>query len=148
MTLRQLGWRQLAEAEEARSATVLRNLKTMGGELMRELQSVNRADVQQQAAVEQQADPLAKYDQAIILYEGIAAWSYSSKPTPQEIDSLDANTARWAATEIVKMGMPPIEQEIEDSFFGSQDSLTATAPMSQTIAVRAGLASTGNGSSA
>jgi len=42
MTFRQLGWRQLAEAEEARSATVLRNLRNMGGELLRDLPPARR----------------------------------------------------------------------------------------------------------
>jgi hypothetical protein len=147
MTFRQLGWRQLAEAEEARSATALRSMRSMGGELMRELQNINRDQVAEQAATETAADPMAKYDQATILYAGIAAWSYPSKPTPQEIDSLDAATARWAALEIVNLGAPPVDKEIEASFFGSPDSSMAT-PATQTVAVRAAVTSTQNGSSA
>lgn len=147
MTFRQLGWRQLAEAEEARSATGLRSIKNMGSEVFRELQNVSRTEVQEQAATEQAADPLAKYDQATILFAGIADWSYSDKLTRENIDSLDAATARWAALEIINMGQPPIDQEMEDRFFGSQDSSMAT-PATTTVAVRAALQSTPNGSSA
>lgn len=147
MTFRQLGWRQLAEAEEMRSALVLRNLKNMGGELLRDLQSINREQVTEQAAAQAADDPLAKYDQATVLRAGIAAWSYPERLTPDAIDSLDVATARWAAAEIIGLGAPPLEKEVETSFFGSQGGSMAT-PATQTIAVSAALGSTPNGSSA
>jgi hypothetical protein len=147
ITFRQLGWRQLAEAEEARSAAVLRNLKSMGGELLRDLQSINRSEAEQAAATQTAADPLAKYDQATILYAGIAAWTYSGKPTHEEIDSLDETTAKWAATEIVNLGAPLIEdKDLETRFFGSPDSSMAT-PSTQTVALGATLDLQTNGSS-
>lgn len=146
MTFRQLGWRQLAEAEETRSGSVLRNLKNMGGELLRDLQSMNRSEVDQAAAAAQQADPLAKYDQATVLRYGIAGWTYPEKLTVENIDGLDVATAHWAATFIINMGLPPMEKDIEDRFFGSQDSSMAT-PATQTVAVSAALVPQTNGSS-
>ncbi len=136
MTFRQLGWRQLAEAEEARSGAVLRNLKNMGGELLRDLQSMQRSEVDQQAAAQAQSDPLARFDQATVLYAGIAEWSYPEKLNRENIDALDGATAKWAALEIVNLGVPPVESDIEKSFFGSPDSSMAT-PATQTVAVGA-----------
>lgn len=147
MTLRQLGWRQLAEAEEMRSATVLRNLKNMGGELLRDLQNINREQVDAEAAAETTVDPLAKYDQATILKAGIANWSYPEKLNAENIDSLDTNTARWAALQIVELGAPPLEKDTEAAFFGSQGGSMAT-PATQTVAVAAALGHQPNGSSA
>lgn len=127
MTFRQLGWRQLAEAEEARSSTVLRGLKSMGGELLRDLQNMNRDQVEQEAAEKVADDPLLKLDQATVLLAGIAAWTYPDKVTPENINSLDPTTARWAALEIINLGAPPLEQDVEDRFFGSQSTSTVTA---------------------
>ncbi len=125
MTFRQLGWRQLSEAEETRSASVLRNLRTMGGELLRDLQGIgDRGKVEEEAAQTNAADPLTKYDQATVLRSGIAGWSYPEKVTPEAIDSLDAATARWAALQILEMGLPPIEKDAEQRFFGSQGGST------------------------
>jgi predicted component of type VI protein secretion system len=147
MTFRQLGWRQLAEAEEARSATALRSVKNMGPEVFASLQSVDRTRNDQEAAKQGAADPLAKYDQATVLRYGIASWTYPDKLNADSIDSLDVNTAKWAATEIVNLGMPPIEAETEDRFLPSHDSSMAT-PATATIALRAGLDLPTNGFSA
>lgn len=127
MTFRQLGWRQLSEAEEMRSATVLRNLRTMGGELLRDLQGIDRAKVEDEAATQTSADPLTKYDQAAVLKAGIAAWSYPEKVTAENIDALDAETARWAALQILEMGMPPLDKEAESRFFDSPAGSTVMA---------------------
>lgn len=127
MTFRQLGWRQLAEAEESRSATVLRGLKSMGGELLRDLQSLNRDQVDAEATTQTADDPLLKLDQATVLLAGIAAWTYPEKVTADNINSLDPATARWAALQIINLGAPPIEQDVEDRFFGSPPTSTVTA---------------------
>jgi hypothetical protein len=124
MTFRQLGWRQLQEAEDARSATVLRNLRNMGGELLRDLQTINRDQVQEEAQVQTATDPVAKYDQATILKYGITAWSYPEKLNADNLDNLDAATAAWAAGEIIRLGTPPAEVDVEASFLGSQNGST------------------------
>lgn len=147
MTFRQLGWRQLAEAEEARSATVLKNLKNMGVEMLTGLQNMNRAEVSADAAAVIADDPLAKYDQATVLYAGLSAWTYPEKLTRENIDTLDPVTAKWAATEIILLGAPPIEKDIEDRFFDSPTSSMAT-PATATVAVGATLGRQKNGSSA
>ncbi len=141
MTFRQLGWRQLAEAEEIKSGAQLRNIRhNMGAELLRDLQNMNRDQIDKDAAAQVKADPLAPYDQAAVLYAGIAEWTYPEKLTHDNIDALDGATAKWAAGEIIALGMPPLEQDIEDRFFGSRSSsMATTAPATQTIAVSAAL---------
>lgn len=96
MTLRMLSWRQLSEAREKRSAKVLKGLRDMGGELLRELQSADRKEIAEAAA-----DPLNDYDQATLLHTGITAWSYETPVSAESIDQLDEQTAEWAAREIV-----------------------------------------------
>lgn len=150
MTLRQLGWRQLAECQEMKQITSLRTFRGMG-DLLKSLQN-DKADLEAQAAADRaegkapEVDPLAKYDQATVLHFGVVAWSYPEKITPDNLDNLDEETARWAATEIVNLGKPPAEKDIEDRFFGSQDSSMAT-PATATVAMRAAMESIPNGSS-
>lgn len=151
MTFRQLGWRQLAECQEMKQITSLRTFRGMG-DLLKSLQN-NKADLEEQAAAdradgkEPEVDPLVKYDMATVLHFGVVAWSYPEKLNPDNLDALDEETAKWAATEIVNLGKPPAEKDIEDRFFGSQDSSMAT-PATATVAMKAAVGSIPNGLSA
>jgi hypothetical protein len=139
MTLRQLSWLQLVKAEEARSNAVLENLKVMGGDLLRDLQTINRDQVEADATREASDDPQAKYDRGTVLRAGIVDWDGPNYTEPLDptlpegarkkipvtgemIDSLDTATALWATREIIGLGRPPTEQEQEDSFFGSPNT--------------------------
>lgn len=152
MTLRQLSWRHLAEAQEAKAVGGLRQFRGLA-DVLTAIQSSNRTDTQQsadlqaKAAEQQAADPTAQYDIAIVLHYGIVGWSYPDKLNADSIDSLDAATAKWAATEIITMGKPAPEEELEERFFGSPDSSMAT-PATATVALQAALGHPTNGSSA
>jgi hypothetical protein len=145
MTFRQLGWRQLAEAQEAKAVSGLRTFRGMG-EVLTAIQNADRKQVQDAAATEQVADPLAKYDVATVLLYGIVKWTYPEKLNGESIQDLDEATATWAATEIVNLGKPATEAEAEDAFFGSRDSSMAS-PMTMTVATKATSESNPNGSS-
>ena len=107
ITIRQLSWRQRERASEARTDQVMGRLKSMGPDILRELQGAQaRPDVQ--AAT---ADPLTAYDKALVLQFGITAWSYGDKVKPDDIDELDEATADWAAREIIAFSSPPTEEQ-------------------------------------
>lgn len=109
----------------------------MGGELLRDLQNMNRDQVDADAATQTADDPLARLDQATVLLAGIVAWSYPDKVSPDNINALDAATARWAALEIINLGSPPLEAEVEDRFLHSQPTSTVTATTALSAALSA-----------
>lgn len=96
MELRLLGWKQLDEAKRARTKQSFANIKEMGGDIFKAIQSARSEDGA--AAV---ADPLAEYDLETVLIKGIVAWSYDEPVTPQSIADLDEKTADWAARVIL-----------------------------------------------
>ena len=103
LTIRQLGWRDLEAARQAQQRAAMRNVKDMGGDVLKVLR-----DARGQAEIAQaDADPLTAYDLGTLLHFGITGWSYTDdegKPvpvTPDTIDQLDEKTARWAALAIV-----------------------------------------------
>lgn len=104
LELRQLTWRQLKAAKAARQMEVLQSVRTLGGDLLRELQQMSQG-----AAA---GDPLAEYDQATVLIAGIAAWSYAEAVSPEAIDQLDPATADWALRELV--GLTPQGEEAKN----------------------------------
>jgi hypothetical protein len=132
MTFRQLSWVQLAEAEQARSSQVLRNLHDMGPELMTALQG---AQSPQQNATPQPAQQDAKdrLDQATVLKYGIAGWSYEEPVTPENVALLDVTTAKWALDEILHLGAPPLDAAIEQDFLRSQPISTAPQTLISTF---------------
>ena len=106
MELRRPSWRELEEASKVKTDEVFQRLRSMGGDLLRELSGVNR----EQVMAEAQRDPLQLYDMATVLRAGIAAWSYEAEVTPEALDSLDVLTAEWAAREILAPALPPSEE--------------------------------------
>lgn len=93
LELRALTWRQLKAAKAARQTEVLQSVRTLGGDLLRDLQQMSQGAAS--------GDPLAEYDQATVLVAGIAAWSYAEAVSPAAIDQLDPATADWALRELV-----------------------------------------------
>jgi hypothetical protein len=51
-------------------------------------------------------DALAGFDVDVLNRAGVVAWSYSDKPTAQEIEDLDDTTRRWLAREILEFSRP------------------------------------------
>jgi hypothetical protein len=131
ITFRQLNWVQLEEAERVRSASVLRNLREMGPEIMREMQGVQREAVEAAPTVAQ--DPLATYDRATLLKYGIVGWSYPEPVSAATIADLDTQTADWAARQIVDMHKTPSVEDQTVAFLlsnGSSTEKTSTPPPS------------------
>ena len=93
--LRLLGWKQLDEAKRVRTKQSFANIKEMGGDIFKAIQSARSDDG---AAV---ADPLAEYDLETVLLKGIVSWSYDEPVSPETIGNLDLTTAEWAARAIL-----------------------------------------------
>ena len=100
--LRLLGWKQLDEAKRVRTKQSFANIKEMGGDIFKAIQSARSDDG---AAV---ADPLAEYDLETVLLKGIVSWSYDEPVSPETIGNLDEQTAQWAARTI--LGIESVEQ--------------------------------------
>ena len=108
MVFRTLGWKQLEDASDARSIAAYTQVRAMGAEVYKSLESP--ADDTKTVA-----DPLNKYDRATLLRFGIADWSYTAPCEPAAFDLLDAVTAEWAAREILKPSLRSEEQQ-DDTF--------------------------------
>lgn len=104
--IRQLSWRQKEKASEAKTDSVLAWAKTMGAELMREIQSA--------ASRPATLDPADSYDKALVLRFGITDWSYETPLSPDAIDELDDVTAAWAVGEILAFSGPASEEEAKN----------------------------------
>ena len=106
MELKRLSWRQLEVAGEVQTDSMLKKLKTMGGDLVKALKEVGK---------EQEQDPLTKYDRGVVLKAGIKKWSYDAEVTDKNIDSLDEETAEWAFREILSLNRPRTEEEAKNA---------------------------------
>lgn len=106
--VRALRRKQLKAARKARQTEVFENLRAMGGELVRELQSLN-TDTEKRAEVDAAAkDPLTDYSVDDLIAAGIVAWSYGDAV---DADALDEQTAEWAARTILRLSGVRTEAE-------------------------------------
>lgn len=122
MSFRKLSWRKLEEAGNAVSDDAIAKIKVMGGEAFKAIQDLvdarERKDKTAEAAAEKEIgesldeaeqkvkDPLNKYDRGVLLRKGIIDWSYEGdKPTVENTDDLDEETAVWAARQILDLAM-------------------------------------------
>lgn len=97
ITIRRLSGKAIEEARREFS----RSIFTIYSAEMIERMQAKPSDPDEAAT---EASPLAGYDVATVLRCGITAWSYSKRPTPEQIDDLDEQTREWAATEILALG--------------------------------------------
>lgn len=105
LQIKMLNWRQLEHAEEVTAEKAFAQAKAAGGEVLRALREVERPKPAE-------PDPLAGYDIPTLLTEGLVGWSYGDgQPNP---DELDAETARFAAFEIVAYSKPG-QAEVKNS---------------------------------
>ena len=82
-------------------------MKNVGPELLREFQKAGeRPDAN--------ADPANTFDRALVLQSGLVSWSYSDKPTPEDIDGLDEATVDWLFREIIAFSGPPSEEALKN----------------------------------
>jgi hypothetical protein len=104
--IRKLPWRKLREASETQQHAAFAFVKTLGKDGMA---AVKEVTAEQIAAFK--ANPAASYDPGVLMRSAVTAWSYSDKPTPEQIDDLDPDTASWLVDEIVALSRPPRDEE-------------------------------------
>lgn len=100
--IRKLPWRKLRDASEKQQHAAYAQVKVLGKEGM---DAVSQVTPEQIAAF--RANVHNQYDAGVLLRAGIVAWTYSEKPTPDEIDDLDAAVADWLVGEIIALAQPP-----------------------------------------
>jgi hypothetical protein len=105
---RKLPWRKLEEARRATQIDGAGLVKAYGAALIKEIQTIAEDgidDSMKAAVAAEKAARAQQYDTGVLLRAGIWKWSYSDKPTPDEIDELDDDTAQWARGEILALSV-------------------------------------------
>ena len=103
--IKALSWRQLKRARDARLVEAISQYKAMAG-MLDSLPSASR-----ETAAE--TDQLDSYELGQLLADGIVAWSYDDEVTPDAIDALDEETARFLGHEILRPALPSEEERTE-----------------------------------
>lgn len=93
---REVGWKTLERARDARVHTAVGKYRDFGAELIKSVQ-----EAQGDNAPDVEPDATDEYDQTIMLHNSIIAWSYTEAVTMENIDELDELTATWAMGVIV-----------------------------------------------
>jgi hypothetical protein len=104
---RKLPWRKLEEARRETQIDSAALMKAYGADLIKEIQKLSAGiseDMQAAVAAERQRRA-TQYDTGVLLRAGIVRWSYSDKPTPEQIDDLDPDTAAWARDQILDLSV-------------------------------------------
>ena len=111
MEFKELGWRVLEIAREAKSRASLMSFRDLGPDFLKSFTSdtpeVEKKDAPDEPAV---ADPKDTYDMAILLRASIISWSYTVACNETNIDELDPRTATWAFDQIIKIHFPTEEE--------------------------------------
>jgi len=110
VTIQKVGWKALEAASEESQRKSLIAARTLGpGGLLKEIQNMGGEDEVRKKA---EANPLAQFDRSILLERGIKSWTLTDhKPTADEIDELDVDTANMLAREIYELSKPRTEEE-------------------------------------
>lgn len=109
VTIQKLGWKALeaAAAETQRKGIALAREVGAGG-LLKELSNQGgEAAVKEKVA----SDPYLQFDRQILLERGIKAWTFSDKPTADEIADLDEDIAKMLARKIFDLSRPAPEEQ-------------------------------------
>lgn len=99
VTLRAVSDRKLREASQAQSRDVMLNFKGLPEEVIKAAVSGDRDKAEQALAKK----PEESYDWDMLCRSAIVAWSYSARPTPDEIADLTTKTKRWIVQQILEM---------------------------------------------
>ena len=123
MELRALTWPEMEKAKKIKQSATFADLGEIGPDTLKQLQSLTN-----NAVTETISDPLAQLDIHTILVAGIVHWSYDAAVTIENIERLDAETAKWAALEIAQA---PNQEQRKNSSNGSTDTsmVMASRPM-------------------
>ena len=96
VSFRYLSWKDLSEAEQVRTQTVMDSARRMGADFYSALSDVKRDP-------DSGPKPEDSYDRGWLLRVGIADWSYKEPVSPEAVDRLDNRTAVWAIEQIVRI---------------------------------------------
>lgn len=107
MRFRALGGSALRASREEKTRRTLGDMRAMGGEVVRQIQEMNR----EEAAATLAADPLAQHEIDVLLSGGIVAWSLDEKINPRNIADLPEDVQEWAAREILQLSLPTEDTE-------------------------------------
>lgn len=99
--IRKLPWRKLREASETQREHAYAAARSLGKDGLEAIRNVTAEQI-----AELKRSQTAQYDPGTLLRAAVTAWSYSDKPTPDELDDLDTVTAEWLVGEIVALAMP------------------------------------------
>lgn len=111
--VRQLGGAALDHAAKEGTHRIFETARAMGADLFIALRE-QREEIAA-ADTDPNRDPLSGYDALALLDAGVLAWSYSERVTKTAIRDLDPVTRDWAAREILKLSLPPGEDEVKNS---------------------------------
>lgn len=117
--LKPLSWKDLDRARAERLRTVMDSVRA-AGDMMASLTSMARNGTDDTPTPD---DPVAAYDLGALLKAGILAWSYDAVVDQENIDSLDEDTARWIARQLV--GGNKTEQDRKNGFSTSTSHSSA-----------------------
>jgi hypothetical protein len=106
--IRKLPGRKLREATDVQQRAAFGYVSVLGKDGMEAVKSVTPEQI---AAF--QRSPSSAFDRGVLLRAAVVAWSYSDKPTPDEIEDLDLETEAWLADEVVLLSKPPKDEAAE-----------------------------------
>lgn len=100
--VRKLSWRQLDEARERRSRSVMENLDALPSEMLRVLREQPAQEAANGVAPEQE-DDASTYDHTTLLRHGVVAWSYEEPVNDEMIADLDEATAAFFVEQVLRL---------------------------------------------
>lgn len=103
--IRKLPWRKLREASQVQQREAFAAVRALGKDGLDAVSDVTPDQIQAF-----KNNPSAQYDPGTLLRAAILQWSYSDKPTPEEIEDLDTDTADWLLHEVVALAKPPRDE--------------------------------------
>ena len=99
VTLRAVSDKKLREAARSASREAMLSVKGLPDEVIKVINGASRPNAEK--ALEKA--PEEAYDWDMLCRSAIIAWSYSDKPTPDEIGDLVTSTKRWVVRQILEM---------------------------------------------
>ena len=108
VTIQKLGWKALSDAASESQRKGIEFAKQIGpGGLLKEITNQGGEEELRKKAA---ADPFLQYDRQILLERGIKSWTFSDKPTPEEIGDLDEDISKMLARKVYELSKPAGEE--------------------------------------
>lgn len=116
VSIRKLSRRTLRRAATNKSIDQAGNLKALGGDVVKALNSKELEEIQKRlkaakkTAEELRKERYASFDEDVILDAGIESWTYPVKVDAASIEKLDDESAKKLFEEIVDFSCGPIDE--------------------------------------